>query len=92
MKEFGKSNVLLTVDKAELKLRINERLQIGRKFITREIRNEREYNDCWDSFIDWDIYNEELIKQAFDEPNNSYASEYKRPVVVGGVYFSGDYK
>jgi len=82
----------LTTDKEQFKVKVAERLKIGQEFVTREVKNLQEYENCWDEFIDWDQYNNELIKMAFNHPDNSYASEYKRQSSSGGVVFPGAYK
>jgi hypothetical protein len=82
----------LTTDKEHFKLKVADRLKIGEEFITRDVKNEQEYKKCWDDFIDWNEYNEELIKMAFNHPDNSYADDYKRQTSSGGAVFPGTYK
>ncbi len=92
MKKQGDQNVSLVVDKDDLQQKIYNRIQAGLLFISQTISNEAEKNEWWDSFIDWDIYNEELIKQAFDKPDNVYVEDYKRSQEFGGGIFGGTYK
>jgi REase_DpnII-MboI len=67
----------LVVDKDELKDQLKIRMQLGHDIQQRPITNETEKIDAWRSFIDWDNFNEELIRQAFDKPNNPHVAEYK---------------
>jgi len=69
---------ILSWNKEELKHKVQERLNLGQEFIDRIITTEQQKNEWWSFFMDWDSYNEELIKQAFDMPNNSYTEDYKR--------------
>ena len=84
--------IYLTVDKAQFKLKVAERLKLGQEFLSREVKNEQEYNNRWDEFIDWDQYNNELIKMAFNRPDNSYADDYKRELSFDSAIFPGTYK
>lgn len=79
---------LLTIDKQILKAQIIEREQIGLELINRPIKSNDEKQQAWDEFMRWNTYNEELIKQAFNDPNNTYADQYKyRPGFdIGSVY------
>lgn len=92
MRDKGELKVILVVDKEAFKETIYIRLQSGLTFLSQEINTKQEQKEWWDAFIDWDIYNVELIKQAFDRPDNSYVEEYKRSTGGGGIYFSGTYK
>lgn len=67
----------LVVDKDELKEQLKVRMQLGHDIEQRTITNQAEKADAWRSFIDWDNFNEELIRQAFDKPNNPHVAEYK---------------
>lgn len=91
MEDKAERNVLLIRDKNELKLQINERLQIAASFLSSIISNEQMKDDWWDKFLDWDDYNLELIKQAF-ESANSYSETYKRNTGGFGLIFSGEYR
>ena len=90
MGDKNEQKVILVFDKVEFKLKVNERLQYGLEFLSQQISTKKEQDEWWDAFIDWDIYNEELLKQAFDRPDNSYAQDYKRHTGGGGI-FSGNY-
>lgn len=56
------------------------------------MNNEDDKDKCWEEFITWDLYNVELLKQAFENPDNAYVNEYKRSSGAGGIYFGGEYK
>ena len=92
MEQKGEQNVILVVEKEELKRKVEKRLDRGQDFLTVEINNNDENSAWWDNFIDWDMYNLELIRQAFDKPNNSYAEDYKRNTSSGGIFISGTTK
>lgn len=83
-------HVKLVLDKRALKLDIYARLQIGLQFLEQKVNTKKELDEWWNSFIDWDIYNLELIKQAFDKPNNSYATDYKRNSGYAGLIIYGE--
>lgn len=68
---------LLVVDKEELKQALRDRIIIGEKIPERQINNDTEKQQMWTEFIDWNNYNEELVRQAFDKPKNIYIEEYK---------------
>lgn len=82
----------LILDKGELKDKVSGRLAIGQEFLTRVVITKDELDECWKDFIDWDHYNLEMIKQAFEFPDNTYAIEYKRYTGGGGIIFPSAYK
>ncbi|WP_208643487.1 hypothetical protein [Pedobacter miscanthi] len=46
---------------------------------------------CWADFIKWDFYNLEMLKNAFEFPDNAYADKYDRNRrMAGGIFFSGE--
>ena len=92
MANKGDQNVFLIRNKEELKNEIEKRLFTGKLFTFHVFIDEQDRKSLWDQFIDWDMYNTELIKQAFDKPNNSYVEEYKRDISVHLPIFSGTYK
>lgn len=69
--------VFLVVDKEELKVKIEERIKLGLDLSERQISSKEEKNKVWAEFIDWNNFNEELVRQAFDKPSNFYLEEYK---------------
>jgi hypothetical protein len=79
---------LLVVDKEELKQKLEIRISIGEKIPERQINSDAEKQQMWTEFIDWNNYNEELIRQAFDKPKNIYIEEYKYKAGFGvGVLY-----
>ncbi len=90
MKAKGDVRVFLVFDKNDLKQKIHTRIQSGEELATRDIKTKSQQDDWWDGFIDWDNYNLELIKQAFDVPNNQYAEDYERNSGGGGIFFSDE--
>lgn len=92
MEDKNEQNVFLVMAKDDLKLRISERLQSGKVFLSQVISTKDQQKEWWDSFIDWDFYNIELIKQAFDRYDNTYAENYKRSSGIGGIITGGIYK
>jgi hypothetical protein len=76
----GENNQIdfLIIDKEDFKAKIEKRLEIGNEFLIRQISTEQEKQKVWDDFIDWDDFNEELLKNSFENPNNSYLIDYKR--------------
>lgn len=83
----------LVRDKNEFKKQVLERLSIGEAFVARKMLTKEESGKCWSEFIVWDEYNLEMLKNAFEFPNNVYADDYNRiRPYVGGIYFPGSYK
>lgn len=92
VKNSGRVDFLIS-DKEEFKQKVIERLGIGKEFVERKMSTKEESNVCWKEFIKWDHYNLEMIKQAFEYPDNVYADDYNRiRDSVGGIYFPGSYK
>jgi len=83
----------LTRDKSEFQKQVLNRLAIGKEFVERKMSTKEESEACWKEFIIWDQYNLEMIRQAFEFPDNVYAEDYNRiRDSVGGIYFPGTYK
>lgn len=80
------NNIFLVVDKEELKFKISERLKLGNDILERSINNQEEKSKAWDDFIDWNKYNEELIRQAFNKPQNRYIYEYEYKASIGSLF------
>lgn len=80
-------------DKHEFQEQVFNRLAFGKEFIERKITTKEESKKCWSEFIKWDLYNLEMLRQAFEFPDNVYAEEYNRSQPsVGGIFFPGSYK
>lgn len=83
----------LTRDKSEFQKQVLNRLAIGIEFVERRMSTKEESEACWKEFIIWDQYNLEMIRQAFEFPDNVYAEDYNRiRASVGGFYFPGKRK
>lgn len=83
----------LILDKEEFKQKVFDRLKVGKDFVERKMPTKQESEKCWKEFIIWDQYNLEMIRQAFEFPDNVYAEEYNRiRASAGGIYFPGTYK
>jgi hypothetical protein len=91
-KKQGNQNPSLVVDKDDLTIKVFDRLQSGRHFLSRTITSEAEKKLWWENFIDWDMLNVEIIKQAFDSADNSYVEEYKRKSGFVGAILGETYK
>lgn len=84
---------LLMLNKKEFKQQVFERLKIGREFVKRKMSTKEESGKCWMEFVMWDNYNLEMIRQAFEYPDNSYAEDYNRNKSSGGgIFIPGVYK
>ncbi|QEM09189.1 hypothetical protein [Mucilaginibacter rubeus] len=81
----------LIINKEDFKRKVADRLAIGQEFLTRKISDLDGKDKCWKEFMDWDHYNLEMIKQAFEYPDNVYGEEYKRHTGAPGAYFGGSY-
>jgi len=92
MAKYTEDITYLILDKDELKSKVAERLTIGQEFLIRNVTTKEELQQCWDEFINWDYYNLEMVKQAFEYPDNSYEREYKRYTGGGGMIVPGAYK
>ena len=91
-KNSGRIDYLI-LDKKEFKQNIDKRLRAGKEFVARKMTTLSESDACWKEFIQWDHYNLEMIKQAFEYPDNVYADDYNRiKDSVGGFYFPGSYR
>jgi hypothetical protein len=78
--------IMLTIEKAELSKKISERIEIGKEILNREIKTKGEKQKAWDDFIDWNKFNEELLKHSFNVLSNPYYLEYKYKPRTGGIY------
>ena len=76
-KQIDNDIVYLIVDKEELKEKLLERIKIGLDLLEKKISTKEEKDKAWVEFKDWNSFNEELVKQAFDRPVNRYYEEFK---------------
>jgi REase_DpnII-MboI len=89
-KQIDNSIVYLIVDKEELKEKILERIQIGLDLSERQVSTKEEKSKAWGEFKDWNSYNEELVRQAFDKPDNRHFEEFKYKISYSVDAFYGE--
>jgi hypothetical protein len=83
----------LTKSKEDFKKELEQRIKIGEELVSRTISTPIALGALKQDFIFWDNYNEELLKQAFNNPNNSYYNEYTATAYgimvssIGGDYY-----
>lgn len=82
-------DALLQIEKEEFKEKVYSRLRIGLDFLEEEVIDEKSNQALWSRFIDWDTYNLEMIRQAFNISNNRFAEDYKREMSLPGIIISG---
>lgn len=58
------------------KKELAERIAIGQELHSRNVQRTEDLDQLKRDFSNWDDYNEELIKQAFNVPSNEYFQEY----------------
>lgn len=86
---IGRVDFLIS-DPEKFKEKVGKRLQIGKEFASRKMSTEEDSSNCWKEFIKWDHYNLEMLKQAFEFPDNAYATDYDRNRSFGGgIYIPG---
>jgi len=68
------------------KAELLERIKIGEELVGRNIKQVTELDILNKDFSNWDDYNEELIKQAFNNPYSEYYSEYSRVNQMVGFF------
>jgi predicted nucleotide-binding protein len=85
--------VELKVAEAEARVRLTERMELGRSFLSRQIRNNDDYEVLDKDYRKWNDFNNALLKQLFttEEIANEYNAWTIMPVIVvrsGGESFS----
>lgn len=68
---------VLTKTHEQFKHELDDRITIGEKLLSQEIKSESDLKTSEEAFEAWDNYNLELFKQSFTRPNNDYHAEYK---------------
>ena len=66
----------LIKSKDEFREQLKKRIEIGEDLIKRPIPSSQDFAILQDDYSSWYNYNVELLKQAFDRPNNYYHDEY----------------
>lgn len=69
---------ILIKPRGVFKAELLERITIGEKLLSRKIQQVPELETLNQDFSNWDDYNEELIKQAFNNQYSEYYHEYSR--------------
>lgn len=67
---------LLTKPKDVFKAELEERIDIGNSFFERAINTKDDVNKLKTDYIDWSDFNGELIKYAFNNPDNEHFYKY----------------
>ena len=91
-KQQDNTIVLLVRDKSDLKATIENRIQIGLDICERQISSAEDNDQMWKDFIDWNTLNEEIVRQAFNNPKNIYVDEYKYKPGISLDTFYGNYR
>lgn len=66
----------LIVDKASFTAKLLERIEMGNELINRKITNIEELNKNEKDYSQWNSYNSEYLKTAFNNEGNEYKSHY----------------
>lgn len=74
---------VLVKTKEQFKNELDARLEAGLELLKRQVNNPVEFGQSMTDFNSWDDYNEELLKQSFDRPNNDYHRDY----TYSGIHF-----
>lgn len=72
-----KDKNLLTKPKEVFSKELKDRIQLGNKLYSHNINSIEEIEELALDFSSWDDINRELIKYAFQEPNNEHFEKYK---------------
>jgi len=69
-----------------LKAELIERIDIGDEYFSRQIKKIEELGQLENEFSDWNDYNEELIKRAFNNQDSEYYYQYSHLNQMIGFY------
>ena len=61
---------------ARMKTELYDRLKAGDDLLARKVTTQNDLGELTSDFYSWDNYNAELLKQSFNNPNNSLYKEY----------------
>jgi predicted nucleotide-binding protein len=78
----------LVVDKSNFKDTLLKRIEIGSEILARAIQTMPQLDQAKVDFDQWSDYNEELLKQSFNNPQNEYKNDYATEYSVG-FYLGG---
>jgi len=74
----------LVVDKEEFKKQLEERIELGNQIFDRNILFPTELEQAETDYGDWNNFNRELLKHAFNNPKSEYLISYlSTPAVLG---------
>ncbi|MDR6158620.1 putative nucleotide-binding protein [Chryseobacterium sp. SLBN-27] len=66
----------------DFKQQIENRIDEGTEILKKEIKNINDFDDLKRKFSAWNDYNSELLKQAFNRPDNEYRYQYDKAGVL----------
>jgi hypothetical protein len=75
MKKTVKS--YLVMEKVDFTQKINDQIALGNALLQKQITTDEALGNFRSEVSKWSDYNEELLKQSFDNPDNEYKQEYK---------------
>lgn len=73
----------LIIDKEEFRTVLNARIATGVEILERPIQRIAELDNAKIDYDLWSDYNEEFLKQSFDNPYNEYKKDYQQEYAVG---------
>lgn len=79
----------LTEDRNIFKSKLAERIELGKSLFDKPINNVPELELHKNEYEKWDDYNSEYLKQAFNNPQNEYKSDYDNVNTWVGFSFGG---
>ena len=71
---------ILTKPKEIFKSELLKRISLGEKLYSRQIQTLEQLDQFEKDFSNWDDYNEELIKQAFNNQDSEYYHDYSKQI------------
>lgn len=74
----GRPKTILIKPREVFKKELSERIELGEVLLNRQIKQVPEIETLKQDFSNWDDYNDELIKQAFNNQYSEYYHEYSR--------------
>jgi REase_DpnII-MboI len=82
--QISKDYLIKPIDR--MKKELADRLKIGDDLLTRSLTNQNELSLLKNDFYSWSNYNAELLKQSFNNANNSFYKEYTYVgIMIGSI-------
>jgi hypothetical protein len=82
--QISKDYLIKPIDR--MKKELADRLKIGDDLLTRSLTNQNELSVLKNDFYSWSNYNAELLKQSFNNANNSFYKEYTYVgIMIGSI-------